>query len=110
MRYLSAHATANDILSIFSGDDRSKQLGEPSIGKRTVHGQVKSYHLIIYTNNGHLLEKDEKRLFEMEDVDQKELFHDSNFQHGVLVWGGEAVLERAGLGVGAVQDPRGGLK
>ena len=37
-------------------------------------------------------------------------FHDSKFQHGVLVRGGEAVLERAGLGVGTVQDPRGGLK
>ena len=48
----------SDTLSIFSGDDRSKQLGEPGISKRTVHGQVKSHHLITYLNNEHPLERD----------------------------------------------------
>ena len=33
-----------------------------------------------------------------------------NLQHGVLVWRGEAVLERAGLRAGAVQDPGGEMR
>ena len=44
----------HDILPIFVGDDRSKQLGESGISKGALHGQVKVfYHLIIYTKNKH---------------------------------------------------------